>query len=462
MQARTKNGAIIRSYYLQLEKTIYEYTVYQHNIILNEANLKIDEANRKTQNLQFALEAEKDNLARYMKRAVNRHDAGDVVYIYQESEYMHKIGETSNANNRENDHRASTSKSKIVYTKKCCNKKLLEKVVHHILDQYRIDQRREWFEVSFEIAKEVLNSAQLFLDGLVDRCESIYNTKFYNKLDDLINTLNIHDKDNESVIIDNNSIEESIIEKDETIINNTINDLNTKNPLDFDKFILDCCIIDENLTSFSSDIYGAHRLWSRCCQKTTHDALYKYLKENYKQVKIFDPNTSSTFASFKGFSLKPINYIKDDTISDIDIFIDEKCQFNYSTRVTTKNIYAAFEEWKKCTSDPDYIINPSEKKRIDNAFSNKFVPSKVYDGKKGVLGYFCVELKDYPTNVGRKLAPSLKKKVIKIDMRTKEIIETYESLTAAAKIIGKSPSYVSIDIRFKKPIGNYIYQFLSK
>ena len=47
--------------------------------MLEEANKKIHEANRKTQNLQFLLQAEKEQFARFMGRRV---EPGQVVYIY--------------------------------------------------------------------------------------------------------------------------------------------------------------------------------------------------------------------------------------------------------------------------------------------------------------------------------------------------------------------------------------------
>ena len=83
------------------------------------------------------------------------------------------------------------------------------------------------------------------------------------------------------------------------------------------------------------------------CKKTTHDALYKYLCENYKKVKVFDNNTNAKIASFKGLKLKSISYNKPVILEDIDNFINDKCELNYVSRIPSKDIYNAFEIWKR-------------------------------------------------------------------------------------------------------------------
>ena len=57
-------------------------------------------------------------------------------------------------------------------------------------------------------------------------------------------------------------------------------------------------------------------------------------------------------------------------------------------------------------------------------------------------------------------ANKLKKKIIKIDITTKEIIETFDSLTAAAKSIGRTPACVSTDIIYQRPRDNFLFQYI--
>lgn len=74
-------------------------------------------------------------------------------------------------------------------------------------------------------------------------------------------------------------------------------------------------------------------------------------------------------------------------------------------------------------------------------------------------GYYFCSLKENKSFIGFKLVPSLKK-IIKIDINTKQIVETFESLTAAAISINRSPTTLSTDIIYKRPRDNYIYQYL--
>lgn len=451
MFARTKKGDIIRSYYPQLEKLMYEYGIDQHRKML-------DEANNKTKNLELALKAERANYARAANRGVIKDTPENVVYI-MEGASGHKIGESGNCYRREGDLKNGGVHNKIVYTKKCHNKRILEKLTHHILNEYRISNTREWFDVPFEIAKHTLDCTQLFMDSLLNKGKEMYEHNFHNQLQDLISSLPGSSKSiTEYTQIPNDGDLLSDDEDDVPITTDLDDDIN--DPLDFGKFIEECCIKGDDLTSYSVDIFGAHRLWGRCCEKSTHDAFYEYLNKNYKKVKVFDTDTQATLSSYKGFSLKPISYRLIEPIDDIDEFIESKCKLSYNARLPTKEMYTAFEAWKKETTHPDYVMNSKERQRVDHGFGMRLLCAKVYNGTCSVLGYFGICLKDNDNHVGLKLAHKLKKKVVKVDITTKQIVETYESLSAASIAIGKTASYLSQDIRFKKPHGNYIFKFL--
>lgn len=459
MRSGTKKADTIRSYYIELEKIIHEYIAFQQKQMLDEMSRQLNDANSRTQSLQFSLDAEKDNFARHMNRRVKKNDPGDMVYIYRESDDVFKIGRTDNVDRREGEHRTSTSKGSVVYSKRCCDSKILERVVHHILDQYRIYPKREWFGVSFDIAKEAIDAAHAFIDGLVDRCHDIDTKGLSERIKAVVSGMG-------SVIAENDMLAE-MEEMDDPEDDApeapavVMADIDVVNPNDFDRFIDRCFVKGADSTAFSADVFGAHRLWGRCCMKTTHDALYKYMKANFKSVKVFDPVTTAKLASFKGVALKPIAFKLDEPESDTDRFIRDECKTSYSARVAGKVLFEAFEKWKR-RSDPDYMLTVSEKKRVDGAVGNKFLVSNVYNGKQSVLGYFGVCLKDDTSFTGMKLANALKKKVAKVDITTKQVVDTYESLTAAAAVIGKSPCYVSMDIRFQRPLGNYLYQYIDK
>ena len=464
LQAKTPQGQKVRKFYIKMVDVMNKYLqkkseqkiFEQFSIEQQQYQQKLIEAENKLQNKDFALQSAQDDLARYKFRRVNKDEPGQCVYIYRESEFKYKIGESSNISRRESDHRSSTSQSMVVYTKRCCNSKLLERVVHHILDQYRDNRHREWFTVSFDIAKTVVDCAHMFLDGLVDRCNSIHKMPFFDQLNSLIETL---PQTEAPMKVEENPI--SDVESDEEIIEDPIEIEVMKDPLDFDKFIEECCIKDPKATSFSVDIYGAHRLWGRCCMKTTHDALYKYLCLNFKKTQVFSSELNAKLSSYKGFTLKPISYNKPKTENDIDHFINECCDMSYCGRLSSKSMIEAFEKWKQQTI-PDFKMITTEKTRINDGFRNRFLPSIVFTGKQSDHGFFGVTLKGDKSYVGYKLAPSLKKKVIKVNIKTKEIMEHYDSLTEAARKHNVSPGTMCSDIKFKKSYGEFFFQYIPK
>jgi hypothetical protein len=452
MLAGTDKSKEIRKYYLQLE-TVFQELVNEES---EELRKQIEQAAQRSKNLELALKAERINFSRAANKGIVKDTPEKCVYICQGVQ-GYKIGETSNSYNRESALKTGGVHNKLVYTKKVHDRRLVEKLTHHLLSEYRISNTHEWFDTSYEIAKLALDCASLFADGLMNKVKTMYEVDFYSQLKTLVDSLSMDvDKDASGSNIDtcvNESTSECVDEKQIIDI-----DTGIKNALDFDAFVAECCVKGDNFTAFSVDVFGAHRLWSRCNEKSTHDALYKYLGNNFKKVKVFDQSSNANLISYKGIQLRPITFQRDESTNDVDDFIDSKCKLSYNARYPAKELYSHFESWKK-ESEKDYVLTASEKKRIDNDFSMKFLCSKVYNGTCSVLGYFGIAPKDDTKFVGLKLASKLKKQVIKVNIITGEVVETYESLTAASKIVGKGPAYLSQDIRFKKPHGYFIYKY---
>lgn len=468
MVARTKQGDVIRSYYPQLEKIVYEYSIFQHQKALQEAQTQIQSARQEATNYKYALEAERENIARRLRRRVNTSDMKDVVYLYQEGPTIIKVGEACDLARRESEHRSSSYISRVVYAKQCTNRKLLEKVVHHILDEYRIDPQREWFNVSVEIAKEALDAAQLFLDGMVNRCATIHEHNLCSKMECLFNDVlapKPAPPPDDPTTKDQGVEEEEHCEEEQSSTESVPIAQDTGdvvNPLNFDKFIEDCCELRDDNYTFSAELFGAHRMWSRCCLKTTVDALYKYLTTRFKTSKRYDVQTGATLAAYDGLVLKPYVAPCNNPPTDIDEFIDDCCVTNYTYRIQGKQLYKAYETWRKTKIAPSYQLNAQENKRLCKEFSKLFVPANVYVDGQSCRGYFGIDLKDSKNlNAGLKLTEKLKKKVLKIDIDTKQVVETYDSLGDAARAHNRCNGNMSSDIRYEKPWNGFLFKYAS-
>ena len=54
--------------------------------------------------------------------------------------------------------------------------------------------------------------------------------------------------------------------------------INRNNPMDFEKFITECCELSEEYNTPKSDLKLAHRIWSKCTTKESIRNLDDYLK----------------------------------------------------------------------------------------------------------------------------------------------------------------------------------------
>jgi len=90
--ANTDKGKQVRLYYIKMEIILMKYLNEKNEI--NE-KLLLDSM-QMNKNLDYALQTEQKKIARILSRRVNKEEPGQLVYIYKESEFKYKIGETIN------------------------------------------------------------------------------------------------------------------------------------------------------------------------------------------------------------------------------------------------------------------------------------------------------------------------------------------------------------------------------
>ena len=342
MHAKTGAGELIRSYYLELEKLIFEYGLQQQRKLLEDAIARIEEAEARAaqseataKNTQVALGLERQRYETYKKRRYHNEPPGERVYIRQYTPTLFKIGSTKHMSKRESNQRSVDPIGEIIYVKKCYNEYVLEKVVHLILDQYRDLRDREYFTGPLEVFKAAVDAAHIFIDGLVNNCAGLGHNNF---VADLAKLVDAQQTTKAAASLDPNSdspdgeesaggTDEADTEEESAAEEVDISDV--RDPFDYDKFIRDCCIKGDDFHVHSVDIFGAHRLWSRTTDLTNKVALRKYLDDNFKTAKIYVESMNSTLKSFKGIKLKPMSYDTPDPPEDIDDFIRDKCRLGY-------------------------------------------------------------------------------------------------------------------------------------
>jgi hypothetical protein len=86
----------------------------------------------------------------------------------------YKVGRTKNAMNRfKNLQTGNYSDIEIILEKKTSNNVLLERIIHNILDKYRCESNREFFDCNIEYMKNIVNISCNIVDTLLSTMENI-------------------------------------------------------------------------------------------------------------------------------------------------------------------------------------------------------------------------------------------------------------------------------------------------
>lgn len=151
--ANTDKAKRIRMYYIRMEMVLSKYISKQNEKLLEVSTNKIK-----------TLENE---LKIFRGRKKNKYEFGDTVYLVKEGNIW-KAGSALNMNYREDSYYCHSNLAKVVYAKRCNNRKILEDVMHHKFREFTYNNRKDWFiGVDFETLRNALDEAQLLLDNKV-------------------------------------------------------------------------------------------------------------------------------------------------------------------------------------------------------------------------------------------------------------------------------------------------------
>ena len=161
MMAGTAKGAQVRSYYIQLERTL--------QTLLHEQTAELEQQLQKEIADKQELQQRLDQRGRRYASAVKR----ETVYIFQDGPNLHKIGRTRDLKVREAAASTFNIEGRMCHAVACVNSKVLEETVHHMLDARRVAKKQDWFTVDFELARATVVAAQLFLDAFMEAPEQL-------------------------------------------------------------------------------------------------------------------------------------------------------------------------------------------------------------------------------------------------------------------------------------------------
>ena len=171
-------GKQVRRYYIKMESIMYRYLKLQNEIQAKESQVKIEYLQNEMLKLQ--------------KPIRKKYELGETVYIYKhlKNENIFKVGSSKNMNTRDDNYYCHNISGEVVYTIRCNNEKILEDIVHYILRNYTVDQhRKDWFNIKYEIIKDIVDTTNIFLEQLTNNCLNIESFKLPENINNIFNNI---------------------------------------------------------------------------------------------------------------------------------------------------------------------------------------------------------------------------------------------------------------------------------
>ena len=444
MMIKTDHGKEIRKYYVKLENIynkIIKEEIQDKQSQLEEKESQLQEKESQLATTKRELTKEKTLRNKMLNRRCFDAPEGEYIYIFQDNlndpNSILKIGQTKNLILREQYYSNINKSGGIVYYKKCIDCSLIERLCHHMLDKFRENKMQEWFKINLELAKQTVSTIIAFSDSKnIESLIPVINT--------VTNTVtNTSEKDNEK---DNEKVKtnNAILQ-----LNGTVANIVDKSN-DFAGFLDTCCEINPDFFTAKEELTKSFRIYSKTTtEKVTKENLNTFLQNKFRSGVEFYENIRRNV--WRGFRLRPLTFSVNDPadIRDYEQFILDKCQVNYLNRISYVDFFESFVLYKK-QNDPDYILTHPIKQQIQIYLTDKFANGRVHlsdqSKAKHLFGVWGLSLQD---TSGLKQSKRTCKKVLQISSETGECINTWDSLTIAAKESGIPRSTLATIIKLQ-------------
>jgi hypothetical protein len=327
------------------------------------------------------------------------------------------------------------------YIKRCYNCDLAEKVIHHILDKHREENNKDeskrfdsiaWFNISNELAIYTIDIVCNFLDNFINCSEKL---PISNLKQHIISSYQCINPSKEKTEEHHNC---SILNKVVNIKSHEDKIQKLKDDEDrIKRFIQEFCELGDDNYVLNYELFGAYRIWSKGLTNADRSRFIKFMKKNYiSKRKYYKEHGDSSLSTFFGIKPKDLTVVQEDPniLPKYEEFILTKCKYNYNYRIAYKTFIDAYKEW--CSKKyPEYTISKQEQFNMDAYINRHFLKEKInMPGFRNVNGIWGFQLESENTiKVG--MIPSIRKEIVKIDYKTRKVIEEYKSMTIASNVL---------------------------
>ena len=348
LKALTKKADEIHNYYINMEEIIQEVIndesqdikkqLEDTHKIIEDKNKILEDKNKIIDNLEKELDDVKDEIPS--------------IYVYNIDTTINdtpklKIGYSLNVRTRIKSFKQISKNGKLEFFCKLNtnNIKIDEKYIHNLLSNYKIEG--EVFKIDIETAKliilRIIHTNKL-LENKNDLNFKSNLQKIYDHEKDIINNTN-HPK-----IFTNNISTQTDPELVENIIINNINPSIIKKKEfndSFNKYIDECCILDNEAEVGSSEIIGNYRIWSKTASDEIFHSLKNYLDTRFRPERLKNQEKDQIVHGYVGVKLKEIKYTPKIENSDEQTFVFNFCVFKSEAKVLFSDLFKEYKHWKQ-------------------------------------------------------------------------------------------------------------------
>lgn len=425
MLMKTEQGKKVRKYYLKLENIYNE--IVKNELIENQKQL---------QEKEYELQNARKQLETKTKLAVKKwykQQPGHVIYgfksstVSEDNKTLITIGKSKNISRRESEYLTHNQHGEMFFIRKCYNCDLAEKVLHHILDKYREERNKEWFDISEELSQYAIDTVCDFLDMFINSSENL--PKY--KIKEFLNNLPIEKFDTTVKFEDKTSLHIPDV-------------VYNKNIKDYQRFIRELCTVDneQNSVTLPYELTGAYRIW--CKQSLSREATAEfktYIYNNFEIKEKYFEHTGIRHKVITNLQLKKFEFIPDDVynVKSYEKFCIESCITDYTYKLNFTEFIDNYTSWMKKTY-PDYEMSGKHMSEIKEYFKRNFTldNSMIYGIQLNTSKLPAYKMRDLST--------------VYMVNDDKEIVNTYNGLADEADKLNLEVKTVSNIIRYCKVI----------
>jgi prophage antirepressor-like protein len=397
------------------------------------------------------------------------------------NEKLIKFGHTNDLSTRILDHRKNYNNFILINAFKVQNKVEIENLIKI---HAKIKPQIRNIIVNDKVKKEIIayDDINFTIDNLIKYIKEIIQSKTYS-----IDNFNKLLKQNEELLEENNSIKQELKENKELLIKEKItnekltkeienlkkslNLLKEEQQIDyqnillpedeqtnkFNKFILDMCIVRNDVEESSVNLEGQYRIWCKTKpKKEIFHAFKNYLDTRFKHVRLENQNKNQIVYGYKGVKLRDIEYVKSFVTgtNDVETFIFEVCNFTPSGKILNTTLLEEYLKWK---NNLNKEITNNEIKEIKEYLnnSNYTLKSTVWTEYGSNEGYYGLILKK--DEYKHKKTSSTGKQVEKREYETNILLCQWETISKASESEGISSSKMSRAIKDNIIFNDYYY-----